>query len=63
MMPHDISVEITIGPYIIRPHPVSGGRTFIEVQRIDTESCYQEPMGPSHNIDLDELFKKDELWT
>ena len=38
---------------------VHNGRTFIEVQRMDGQDEHH-PLGPSHTIDLDELFKKDE---
>ena len=33
----EISCEIMIGRYIIRPYPVPDGRVFIEIMRVDGE--------------------------
>ena len=55
-------VEIRIGKYVIRPHPVSDGHVFVEIQRIDTADSHGQIVGPEKTIDLDELFKNESNW-
>ena len=54
-----MSVEISIGCYVIRPHPVPDGRVFVEVQRLDDQDAHDHWHGPSLVLDLDQLFVKE----
>lgn len=56
-----IDVEITIGPYIIRPEGNRpDGRVFIKIMRADDADAYGHPFGQERVVDVDSLFHDTE---
>ena len=50
-------VEVTIGEYIIRPHPTPQGEVFIEIMKVVDEDCEHNPVGPQVTVDVGALFR------
>ena len=52
------NLEITIGPYLIRPignRP--DGRVFIEIMRVTGKDAHDHTVGETIDVDVDQLFK------